>query len=142
MTRYTTKNPTETKKLASKILAVLPKGSIICLYGQLGAGKTTFTKGLAEVLELREEAIKSPTFSYIREYHHNDGGVSFHCDLYRLEKHTDAAHEMISELHTRDPHYIIIEWAEHLGPNKPKIRTDIHLKRKNGTHEITVTHIK
>lgn len=72
----------ETKKLASKLATFLSSGSLITLSGQLGAGKTTFTQGLALGLNIKKH-VTSPTFTLLKIY---DGDLPlYHIDAYRLE---------------------------------------------------------
>ena len=81
--RITTRNAGETQRLAGAFSGRLKAGDVICLDGELGAGKTVFTKGIAVGLGI-EEMISSPTFMLVME-HENPGGLSlFHFDAYRL----------------------------------------------------------
>lgn len=132
MKKYTTRNIKETHDLASKVLKELTKGVPLCLSGQLGAGKTTFTKGIALAMGIPENLIKSPTYTYVREVEFN-GKRIFHCDLYRLEDKPEAANEIITELKSRPHDLLIIEWAEHLEQYIPENRVDIHLAMKDET---------
>ncbi len=80
---YMAHNAKETKKIAQKLASFLHAGDVILLEGDLGAGKTTFTKGLALGLGIKRN-IKSPTFTLIREY--TEGRLPlYHMDVYRLE---------------------------------------------------------
>ena len=102
------KNLEETEVLGVKIGKLLKKGDIICLNGDLGAGKTTFTKSIGIGLEV-EDYITSPTFSLINEYR---GRVPlYHFDVYRLENILE-----IDDLGFDDYLFgsgvCIIEWAE------------------------------
>lgn len=140
MKKYVTKNIQETHNLASKVLKELVKGMPLCLSGQLGAGKTTFTQGIALAMGIPQKFIKSPTYTYVREVEW-EGKKIFHCDLYRLEGKPHAANEIIAELLCRPHDLLIIEWAEHLGDHTPKNRTSVNLKVKNETvREVTVHH--
>lgn len=142
MKRHTSKSTAQTHEIASKVLKELPKGNIICLYGQLGAGKTTFTKGVALAMGITEQLIKSPTYTYVREIE-SQGKIIFHCDLYRLEGKPSAAHEIISELINRPHDVLIIEWAEFLEEFIPKNRTDVHVRVRNEiSRDITIQHHK
>lgn len=77
----------ETKALAKRLTDQLKPGMTLLLEGQLGAGKTTFTKGIAEALGI-SRAVKSPTYTLIKEY--TDGKLPlYHMDLYRLEDSED-----------------------------------------------------
>lgn len=76
------KNEYETKEFAKKLAAILKRGDIIVLTGELGAGKTKFTEGILSYFDLEQE-VSSPTFTIVNEYHSNKMDI-YHFDLYRL----------------------------------------------------------
>lgn len=76
------RNEYETKEFAKKLAAILKRGDIIVLTGELGAGKTKFTEGILSYFDLEQE-ISSPTFTIVNEYHSNKMDI-YHFDLYRL----------------------------------------------------------
>ena len=87
MNKIITTSPEETIEFAKKIGAVLKKGDVIAYKGGLGAGKTTFTRGLAMGAGLEDE-VYSPTFALINEY---AGDVNiYHFDMYRIENENEA----------------------------------------------------
>ena len=103
----------QTYKIASDLARSLPMPTHILLYGDLGAGKTVFAKGLAEgfgVIDVDE--VSSPTFTLINQY---SGRVKiYHIDLYRIE--TGKLEGLGLEEIFDDPHAaVIVEWAERLG---------------------------
>lgn len=139
-TKYTSKSEQETHEIALKVLKNMPSGAVLCLYGQLGAGKTTFSKGIGMAFGIEALKMKSPTYTYIREIEH-DGKKIFHCDFYRLEGKSHAASEMLTQLQEQPHDLIIIEWPEFLEEKIPSHRTDVHLHVKGEfTREISVTH--
>ena len=78
-----TENPNQTEQLAGIIASYLSKGSILALDGDLGAGKTIFSKGLAKSLGVKEP-VTSPTFVIMQQY--EDGRIPlYHFDVYRIE---------------------------------------------------------
>jgi tRNA threonylcarbamoyladenosine biosynthesis protein TsaE len=81
---FVSPSPEQTKLLGAALGAVLHAGDVVLLTGDLGAGKTQFTKGIARTLGVRE-AITSPTFNLVLEYSTANGGLLRHFDLYRLE---------------------------------------------------------
>lgn len=84
-------------------------GDIICLIGDLGAGKTHFTKGIASAFEIKKEEVQSPTFTLINEYL---GRLElYHFDLYRL-KSTEEAIEIGIEEYLYGDGICVIEWPE------------------------------
>jgi len=102
-------NIKETERLAKKIGEVSLPQDILILTGDLGAGKTTFTKGIAQGLGIKQ-MIKSPTYTIMREY--RDGRIPlFHMDLYRVEMNTDELG--LEEYFTSDG-LSVIEWGEML----------------------------
>ena len=77
-----TKNYLETIEFGNKVGSLLSSGDVILLAGDLGAGKTTFTKGIGQALGIKR-VINSPTFTIVKEYHGNLD--LYHLDLYRLD---------------------------------------------------------
>lgn len=101
---------TETKELGERIGRLLRGGEVLELVGDVGAGKTTFTKGLSAGLAIDDE-VQSPSFTVNRIYEARDGLVLSHYDFYRL---TDAG-IMANELHevTQDKAAVtVVEWAD------------------------------
>lgn len=102
-------NPQETLDLGRRMAALLRRGDVLALAGDLGAGKTHFTKGLAEGLGV-EGDVTSPTFTLIHEY---PGGrlPLFHIDLYRLEDADEALGIGLDDYLEGDG-VTVIEWAD------------------------------
>ena len=99
----------ETKALGERLGRLLHGGETIELVGDVGAGKTTFTKGLARGLDI-DEAIQSPSFTISRVYDARDGLVLAHYDFYRLHDAGIMNDELRETLH--DPETVtVIEWA-------------------------------
>ncbi len=113
---FCTKSETETRQLAGKILAdYLPllqnTGLIITLDGPLGAGKTTFTQGLAQALQL-ETKVTSPTYTYLKEYPFslsNLVGTLYHFDVWTIDQPTTFKLFEVEKL-IRPNNLILIEW--------------------------------
>ncbi|MDL2292916.1 tRNA (adenosine(37)-N6)-threonylcarbamoyltransferase complex ATPase subunit type 1 TsaE [Acholeplasma sp. OttesenSCG-928-E16] len=84
MKEYKTNSSEETIDLAFKIGSFLKKGYVILLNGELGAGKTTFSKGIGRALGIKNN-ISSPSFTILKRYEVNEELVLNHLDLYRLE---------------------------------------------------------
>lgn len=101
-------SPGETFDIGSRVAAELHAGDVIALDGDLGAGKTHFTKGLARGLGV-ELPVTSPTFTLVHEYL---GGrlPLFHFDFYRLENEEDI-HRIGLEDYLSDAGVLVIEWA-------------------------------
>lgn len=113
----------ETEKLAAKVAEKIKNGGVIFLYGDLGSGKTTFTKFLAKKLGLNEFSIKSPTYTYMREYSLPERKF-FHLDLFRIHD-LDLINEEVSELLDNKENIIVIEWAEKLNFKVERERIEI-----------------
>ena len=117
---YITKSPGETIDLASRFAATLTVGDNILLYGDLGAGKTQFAKGVAKGLGI-SETIKSPTFAYVNEYEidlgsriSDLGSSLYHYDLYRLDVGADLTSLGFEETIQDESAINVVEWADRL----------------------------
>ena len=125
MDSLTLTNRDATIALGKKIGQQLVAGDVLVLDGDLGAGKTTFTKGLAAGLEI-PDIIKSPTFTIIHEY--QDGRLPlYHMDAYRLEN--GGAEELGLEEYFDGDGVSVVEWAEFVEDELPADFLAIHFKR-------------
>ena len=120
--KITTKDEMETIELAQNFESEKFPNMIICLNGELGSGKTVFTKGLADALGIKD-TITSPTFAIIKEY---DGELPlYHMDVYRLDGNTEGVG--IEEYFTQGG-VVVIEWADTIKDILPEERLDIKFK--------------
>src|SRR5215475_3641536 len=111
---FTSHSPEETFEFAYKIGEELTAGATFLLSGDLGAGKTVFTKGFAAGLGIDPADVASPTFTLINE--HKGRLRLYHIDLYRLEPSDDTWYGLGLDEIISDPNsVVIIEWAERLG---------------------------
>lgn len=125
MESLTLTNRDATIALGKKIGHQLVAGDVLVLDGDLGAGKTTFTKGLAAGLEI-PDIIKSPTFTIIHEY--QDGRLPlYHMDAYRLEN--GGAEDLGLEEYFDGDGVSVVEWAEFVEDELPADFLAIHFKR-------------
>lgn len=120
-------------------------GEIIALQGDLGAGKTTITQGIAAGLGITSR-VTSPTFIIQRTYEVPGGKGSiqsfYHVDLYRLAQADDDAQELgITHEWGRPENVFVIEWPDRLSQLPPHITIDL-LTEKNGDHSIKITGIE
>lgn len=125
MKQLTLNNSNETIALGERMAADLRPGDVVVLNGDLGAGKTTFTKGIAKGLGIKE-IIKSPTFTIIHEY--QDGCLPlYHMDAYRLEN--GGAEDLGLEEYFDGDGVSVVEWAEFVEDELPTDFLAIHIKR-------------
>ena len=117
----TTRDARETWALGARLAAAARPGDLLCLVGDLGAGKTQLAKGFAEGLGV-SDTVSSPTFVLMSEY---AGRLPlFHIDLYRLDDAADAlAGGLIDERQLEG--VALVEWAERLGGALPVARLDV-----------------
>ena len=121
--KITSKSEADTIVLAQNIESEKFNGMVICLNGELGTGKTVFTKGFADALEI-DEVVTSPTFSIIKEYLSGQMPL-YHMDMYRLEGNIKSTG--ILDYFDRDG-IVIIEWADMIKDYLPEERLDIYFK--------------
>lgn len=120
--KITTHNERETIELAQNFESEKFPNMIICLDGELGSGKTIFTKGIANALGIRE-SITSPTFTIIKEY---EGELPlYHMDVYRLNGDVDGTG--IEEYFTKGG-VVVIEWADMIKDILPQERLEIKFR--------------
>src|SRR3972149_1497531 len=119
-----TTSPEQTEHLGELLGARLGRGGGVCLYGGLGAGKTSLAYGIAMGLEVKEQYITSPTFTLVNEY---EGRVPFyHIDLYRLK--TPSELEGIGfEEYIESDGVTVIEWADQAEDELPEECLSIYL---------------
>lgn len=138
MLTYISKSDKETKEIAVK-LAKTTKGNVFALTGELGAGKTTFAKGFAKGLGIKEKII-SPTFVLIKQYRiPNTDKIFYHLDLYRLEDTNHLNDLGLKDILNNKKNIVLIEWAEKAKSHLPKNITWVSFKFKNSNlREISI----
>lgn len=134
-----TNSAEETIQLGTKIGKLLEPGDIIAMQGTLAAGKTTFTKGIAQSLSI-DETITSPTFTLISEY--EGERPLYHMDVYRLN-----SEEEFIDLGVEDLMYgegiSIIEWSEKVMGQLPKKTIIIHIEiLEDNKRKFTISNFK
>lgn len=107
----------ETLRYGFRLGSVLKRGDTVCLFGELGSGKTVFVKGIASALGIAERDITSASFTIIAEYKgslHNTPVPFYHIDLYRISEARQIDSVGVDEYIGKDG-IAVIEWAERLG---------------------------
>ncbi|QEA54279.1 tRNA (adenosine(37)-N6)-threonylcarbamoyltransferase complex ATPase subunit type 1 TsaE [Loigolactobacillus coryniformis] len=115
MFKYTVASDAATQQVGAAVGRLVQPGSVIFLQGDLGAGKTTFTKGLASALGI-QQYVKSPTFTLIREY--TAGRIPlYHMDVYRLEN--GGGDELGLEEYFNGDGVSVVEWPQFIEDEWP-----------------------
>jgi tRNA threonylcarbamoyladenosine biosynthesis protein TsaE len=111
LTTHITNSESETAAIGRVLAATLSAGDVVLLFGDLGAGKTAFVRGLAEGLGVPRDEVSSPTFTLVQEYR---GGrlPLFHVDLYRLNDPREVDDLGLEEI--AEEGVLAIEWADKL----------------------------
>lgn len=131
--KLTMHDENETMELAQNIESEKFPNMVICLNGELGSGKTVFTKAFAGAMAIPE--ISSPTFNIIKEY---DGELPlYHMDMYRIEDNIDSL--MLDEYFNKGG-VCIIEWADMIKGYLPDERLDIEFKIINENTRVVILH--
>src|SRR5690625_4913816 len=125
-----TESEKETQEIAAFLAPYFKSGDVITLEGDLGAGKTTFTKGLAKGLEIKR-AVTSPTFTIVKQYK----GLMplYHMDAYRLE-HSDE--DIGFDEYFYGDGISVVEWASFIEEYLPEKRLMIHINRIDSTNRL------
>ena len=123
----TSNSELETKELGHKLANILPNGSVVALLGDLGAGKTTLVRGVAEALHIKE-VVQSPTFNIMKIYLKGDRPL-IHIDAYRLaDINTDIG---LDEYIGYETGLTMIEWPLFIEKLLPKETVYVELLRDN-----------
>ncbi|MGK2958240.1 MAG: tRNA (adenosine(37)-N6)-threonylcarbamoyltransferase complex ATPase subunit type 1 TsaE [Acidimicrobiales bacterium] len=123
-----TKNAPDTQRLAEALAGLISQGDVIVLAGDLGAGKTAFTQGLARGLGVAEQ-VTSPTFTLARSYdcHNRDGMRLHHLDMYRIDHLQEALDMGLADEFVDDEAVTVIEWGDVVTPAIPSSFLEIRL---------------
>lgn len=136
-TEIVTNNVEETLKFGKKFFLQLKAGDIVCLFGDLGSGKTTFVKGLAQGLGIKQDIVNSPTFVLLNIY---EGKLPlYHFDLYRMED----VKEILAigyEEYFYGQGITMVEWAERLENLMPKKYVRVELLHRGEEKRLIRVH--
>lgn len=132
---YSTNTSENTLKLGEKLAKHLQPGDTVLLFGELGAGKTHFSKGIARGLGITE-TVKSPTFTYVNQYK-----GFHHYDLYRLQPDDDFTAIGLEESLQNSALITVVEWADRLAQNLPRSYVRAELEAHEDHHEIRLSFV-
>jgi tRNA threonylcarbamoyladenosine biosynthesis protein TsaE len=145
---YNSTSEEATNKLGAVFSTRLKPGVLVAFFGELGAGKTEFIKGICEGMEV-EEIVASPTYTIVNQYSGIDSSGKairlYHIDLYRIESADELTEIGLDEIVSDLTAIKLIEWAEHAEMMLPAERYDIHFhavddnsRRIEIVHRVTV----
>ncbi len=118
-------SPQALEAFGAELAQSLGLGEAVCLFGPLGAGKSTLARGLVRALTRPDQDVPSPTFTLIQTYQGPDFPVA-HFDLYRLKRPEEAFEIGLDE--ALDLGAVVVEWSERLGDALPPDRLDVRLE--------------
>ncbi len=124
-TKHKSLNEIQVAKIAQNLAKTINKPKFICLYGNLGAGKTFFCKHFIKAIDSTIDNITSPSYNIVASYQAKNINI-LHVDLYLIKKQSEILDLAILE-HQQDS-IIIVEWAEYLEDFKPDETIDIFIK--------------
>ncbi|MBD3330610.1 tRNA (adenosine(37)-N6)-threonylcarbamoyltransferase complex ATPase subunit type 1 TsaE [Candidatus Peregrinibacteria bacterium] len=130
MEEYISTSEEQSIAYAKEISDKTRNGGIICIYGDLGSGKTFLSKHIAENMGIDRFSVKSPTYTYIREYRMGKKKL-YHIDLYRLTESDDLLEMELEEIFEIPDNIVIIEWADRLKNKVPATSHKIYLEYIN-----------
>ncbi len=132
--RFETHSDEETRIVGRHLAALLPDRGVVLLTGDLGAGKTTLTKGIVEGRHAASaDDVSSPTFTLIHEY--GNPVKVFHVDLYRLETAEEVRRLGLEDLFDQ-PALVLIEWGERFPELMPRDSIRIRLRDQGGDNRV------
>ncbi len=108
---FFSRSPEQTRRIGVRLGGALQPGDVICLQGDLGAGKTTFVQGIAQGWG-SQDSVSSPTFILVNVYRRGDGSQLFHMDAYRLDSTPEAEELDLDTMLAQGP--LIVEWPERI----------------------------
>ena len=122
---FLSRSPEQTRQIGTRLGQALQAGDIICLQGDLGAGKTTFVQGIAQGWG-SVDAVSSPTFILVNVYRGADGKQLYHLDAYRLDSELEAEELDLNTMLAQGP--LLIEWPERMQNLIPRERLWVNLE--------------
>ena len=108
---FVSRSPEQTRRLGMRLGSMLQPGDLVCLNGDLGAGKTTFVQGLSQGWGSLD-IVTSPTFVLVNQYQRMDGNTLYHLDAYRMQNALEA--EDLDLVQMIDSGCLVVEWPENI----------------------------
>ncbi|HEX3586924.1 MAG TPA: tRNA (adenosine(37)-N6)-threonylcarbamoyltransferase complex ATPase subunit type 1 TsaE [Candidatus Angelobacter sp.] len=135
MKTFTTHSAEETTELGRRLATELKPGTIVLLRGDLGAGKTTMVKGIAEGFQAaKADDVTSPTFTLIHEYR-GPAATLYHIDLYRIDTQRELDTLALDDLITPQS-ILLIEWGEKFQRFAKERDVEIAIEHKGGNERL------
>ena len=128
---YISNSCEETEKIAYDFSMKLQSGDVVCMYGDMGVGKTAFVHGLAKGLGINEP-ITSPTFTIVNEYYGKF--TLYHFDVYRIDD-PDEMYEIGYDEYIDGDGVCVIEWPQLIDEILPEKRYNIHISKNYDEHD-------
>jgi len=125
---FFSRGPEQTRRIGMRLGGALQVGDVICLQGDLGAGKTTFVQGIAHGWGSLD-SVSSPTFIIVNVYRRGDEARLFHMDAYRLDSTLEAEELDLDSMLAQGP--LLIEWPERMDGLVPDERLWVSLEHIN-----------
>jgi tRNA threonylcarbamoyladenosine biosynthesis protein TsaE len=125
---FFSRSPEQTRRIGMRLGGALQVGDVICLQGDLGAGKTTFVQGIAHGWGSLD-SVSSPTFIIVNVYRRGDEARLFHMDAYRLDSTPEAEELDLDSMLAQGP--LLIEWPERMNGLVPDERLWVSLGHIN-----------
>jgi len=122
---FFSRSPEQTRSIGMRLGGALQAGDVVCLQGNLGAGKTTFVQGIAKGWGSLD-SVSSPTFIIVNVYRRADQSQLFHMDAYRLDSTPEAEELDLDSMLAQGP--LLIEWPERINGLVPNERLWIQLE--------------
>jgi tRNA threonylcarbamoyladenosine biosynthesis protein TsaE len=128
---FISRSPEQTRRIGIRLGGLLQPGDLICLQGELGAGKTTLVQGLAQGWGALD-AVSSPTFVLVNVYRRAGDGQFFHMDAYRIESAQEGEELDLTTMLGEGP--LLVEWADRLNSILPRERLWVMLEHVSEEH--------
>lgn len=130
----TSHSEAQTQRLGMRLGTVLPRHAIVALQGPLGAGKTSFARGIG-IGWGADQILRSPTFTFIQAHHRSqDNAVLYHIDLYRVESDADLLTLGLEDALSDEDGIAIIEWPERIADLIPPDAIYVRFAITDETH--------